>query len=457
VALGETAGIVTATVRRAGGFALIGTLSLSVPAIASSTPTAVATVAAPGPFIVVAALALYVIDEGAVFELFARPGDRRDGRLYGLAGFALAAAGLALLAVRFGLPMPVYVGTVLLLSWGNLGDHAVRSVRDGPFLATAGFVLVGFFAGTAGHYAATAVLTTAVALPLVAFLAASGALLGALLRAVLFERDDPLVMVSVGLLLWLFFDLPLALSTTRIAVALGVTVALGALSYALKTASLPGMLTGVLLGLLTFVLGGNGWFVMLITFFALGGVATKFRYETKRKRGIAEENDGARGSGNVLANSLAGLGAVLAAAASPSLTTLPSMLFLFAFAGSIAVATADTVASEIGGVFDNPRLVTTFERVEPGTDGAVTWQGELAGLAGALVIAVIAYTTFPDMSATGGAVVIAAGLVGMTVDSVLGATLEGDLLENEGVNLAATCTGAATAGTLALGVGVVTL
>lgn len=447
----------TATVRRAGGFALVGTLSLSVPAIAAATRPAIATVAAPAPFIVVAVLALYVVEEGSLFELFARPGDRRDGRLYGLAGFALAGAGLALLAVRFGLPMGVYVGTVFLLSWGNLGGHLVRSTSDGPFLPTAGFVVAGFFAGVVGHYAATLVVATPFDPPLVAFLAASGALLGALLRTVLFERDDPLVMVSIGLLLWLFFDLPLTLSTTRVAVALGVTVVLGMISYALETASLPGMLTGVLLGLLTFVLGGNGWFAMLITFFAVGGLATKFRYETKRKRGIAEDNDGARGSGNVLANSLAGLAAVLAGAASPSLTTLPSMLFLYAFAGSVAVATADTVASEVGGVFDNPRLVTTFQPVEPGTDGAVTWQGELAGLLGAAVIAAIAGLLFVDVSTMGVGVVVTAGVVGMTVDSLLGATLEGQFLENEGVNLVATCSGAVTAGALAVGLGAVTV
>jgi uncharacterized protein (TIGR00297 family) len=448
---------VTSTVRRAVGFALVGTLSLSVPAIASVTRPALATVAAPGPFIVVAALALYVFDDGVVFELFARPGDRRDGRLYGLAGFALAAAGLALLAVRFGLPMPVYVGTVLLLSWGNLGGHVVRSLRNEPILATAGFVVAGFAAGVVGQYAGALVAGTALSWPLVAFLGASGALLGALLRVVLFERDDPLVMVSVGLLLWLFADLPLELGTTRIAIALAVTVALGYLSYTLETASLPGMLTGVLLGLLTIVLGGRGWFVILITFFGVGGLATKFRYETKQQRGIAEENEGARGSGNVLANSLAGLGAVLGAAASPSHTSLPAVLFLFLFAGSVAAATADTLASEIGGVFDDPRLVTTLERVDPGTDGAVTWQGQLAGLAGAAVIAAIAAAMFEEVSAVGAAVVVAGGFAGMTVDSLLGATLEGHLLENEGVNLAATVTGALTAGALAVTVGVVTL
>jgi len=448
---------VTSTVRRAGAFALVGTLSLAVPPIASMTSRALATVAAPGPFLLVAALALYVVDEGPIFELFARPGDRRDGRLYGLAGFALAAAALALLSVRFSLPLPVFVGTVLLLSWGNLGGHLVRSLRDEPILATAGFVVAGFFAGSAGQYAAALLTETALEWPEVAFLAASGALLGALLRAVLFERDDPLVMVSIGLLLWLFADLPLEVDPTGVAVALAVTVLLGYLAYALETASLPGMITGVFLGLQTIVLGDFGWFLLLVTFFGVGGLSTKFRYEEKEQRGIAEENDGARGSGNVLANSLVGLFAVLAYSASPTLTQLTADLFLFAFAGSIAAAMSDTLSSEIGGVFDNPRLITTFERVEPGTDGAVTWQGEVAGLAGAFLIAGIAVGAFDSIGALGAGVVVFGGIVGMTVDSLLGATVEGLFLENEGVNFFATLAAGIAAGIAAVGVGLIAL
>ena len=44
---------------------------------------------------------------------------------------------------------------------------------------------------------------------------------------------------------------------------------------------------------------------------------------------------------------------------------------------------SDTLSSEIGGLFDRPRLITSFEPVDPGTDGAVSWQGELAGVVGA--------------------------------------------------------------------------
>jgi uncharacterized protein (TIGR00297 family) len=288
-----------------------------------------------------------------------------------------------------------------------------------------------------------------------AFLAASGALLGALMRSVLFERDDPLVIVSVALLLWLFADLSVAVTTTRIAVALAVTVVLGYVSYALETASVPGMLTGIFLGLLTIVLGDYGWFAILIAFFGIGGLAAKFRFEEKQSRGVAQANEGARGSGNVLANSLTALAAVLAAAASPTYIPLDPAVFLFAFSGSVAAALSDTLSSELGGLFDGPRLITTFEPVSPGTNGAVTWQGELAGIAGAAVIAGIAALSFDPVGAGGATVIVVAGVFGMTVDSLLGATLEGDWLGNQGVNFCATLAAALSGGALAALAGVV--
>ncbi|MFB6183186.1 MAG: TIGR00297 family protein [Haloarculaceae archaeon] len=448
----------TSTVRRAGAFAAVGTLAFVVPLATRLPDRTLAAVAAAVPFAAVAAFALYVVDEdGLLFELFARPGDRRDGRLYGLASFALAAAGLALLAVRFGLPTSVYVAAVLLLAYGNLAGHVVRAVSGEPVVATAGFVVGGTAAAVAGQYVVGVVVGPTPTWPLVVFFAASGALLGALLRSVLFERDDPLVVVSVALLLWLFSDLPLTVSPTRVAVALAVTAVLGYIAYALETASLPGMLTGVFLGLLTIVLGDYGWFLMLITFFGVGGLSTKFRYERKQELGLAEDNDGARGSGNVLANSLVALFALLGAAASPSHTTLPASLFLFSFAGAVAAAMSDTLSSEFGGLYENPRLITTFERVDPGTDGGVTWQGELAGLVGAGLIAAIAAGMFGRITLLGAGVVAVAGFTGMTVDSLLGATIEGPYVGNQGVNLLATFAAAIVSAALAVATGFVPL
>jgi len=442
---------VSLTVRRAGAFAAVATLSLVAPAVDGRTPLDLG--AAVAPFAVLAVLALAVFDEGPVFELFARPGDFEEGRLYGLAGFALAAAGLAIVALRFGMPVGAFVASALIVGYGNLGQKLALAVIGDAFVGVAAFATAGGAAGLAGLLASAALAGAPVALSRAVFLAASGALLAALLRSVLFERDDPLVMASLALVLWLFTELPVEATATDVVVALGLVAALGYLSYALETASVTGMVTGVLLALFTVILGDYGWFAVLVSFFVVGGLSTKFRYEEKLDRGIAEDNEGARGGGNVIANSGAALVALVGAAASP-MFGLPETPFFYAFAGSIAAAMSDTLSSEIGGLYDNPRLITTLRRVPPGTDGGVTWQGELAGAAGAAVVAGIALAFFP-LPVAGALVIMAAGLSGMTVDSLLGATVEGRYLRNKGVNLAATSAAAVVGAGLAYAVGLV--
>jgi len=442
---------VTSTVQRAGAFAVVGTLSFAVPVATGLSSPAVATVAATAPFVLVALLAMFVLGpDTPLFDTFARPGDYEDGQLYGLAAFALAAASLAFLSIQFDLPVWVFVGTVVIVAYGNFGQRVAGRLRSDDVVATAGFVVSGFACGTAATIVAARTVSVAVPSSTALFLAGTGALVAALFRSVLFERDDPLVLLSVGLLLWLFFELDPGVSTARVFIALGVSAALGYVAYAVDTASLPGMLTGVLLSLLTIVLGGYGWFAMLITFFGLGGLSTKYQYEEKLDRGIAEENEGARGSGNVLANSIVALVAVLLWAASPTHIRVDPELFRYAFAGAVAAAMTDTFSSEFGGLYDNPRLITTFERVEPGTDGGVTWQGVVAGLVGAGIIAGIGAATVDGVGPTGAALILGCGFVGMTVDSVLGATVEGTVVGNQGVNALATLAAALTGAGAAL-------
>jgi len=455
--------------RRAGAFAVVASAALAAPALGP---------AAAAPFAAVAVLAAFVVDEGRFFELFARPGDYEDRRLNGLAGFALAATALGVLTALPKAPMPatVFAAAVLSLSYGVLGREFVRETTSDEFATTTAFAVAAFVAaalGQAGVAVAGGGLDPATA-PAYVFLAATAALVAALLRSVLFPRDDPIVMVSVGVSLWLLSALVgpdggVAVTPTLVAAGLAVTVALGLVSYVLRTASVSGMLTGVLLGLLTVVLGGYGWFATLISFFAVGGLAAKFRFEEKDARGVAEGNDGARGAGNVLGNSGVALLSVVAFAAARATlpgTAVPALL-AFAFAGSVAAAMADTLSSELGGLFDSPRLVTTLRPVAPGTDGAVTWQGEVAGVAGAALVAVIAALAMPlgsavvpgvgvgasasgDSLAPVAAAVAGAGVVGMTVDSVLGATVEGGRLGNQTVNALATLSGAVAGVALAL-------
>jgi len=204
---------------------------------------------------------------------------------------------------------------------------------------------------------------------------------------------------------------------------------------------------------LTIVLGGFGWFAVLIAFFSIGALASKFRYDEKADRGVAEENDGARGTGNVLANSGVALLSVVAVAGAEQVAAaaVVGIALPFAFAGSLATALGDTLSSEVGALYDDPRLITTFERVEPGTDGAVTWQGEVAGLLGSGLIGALSGVVLPLGDAlVAGVIVTAGGLAGVTADSLLGATIEGDRLGNQAVNFCSTLTGGITSAGLAM-------
>ena len=116
------------------------------------------------------------------------------------------------------------------------------------------------------------------------------------------------------------------------------------------------------------------------------------------------------------------------------------------FSGALAAATSDTWASEIGRHSRRPpRLITNGTPVPAGTDGGITLLGTFGGIAGALFIAVLARVLVPGGSVMAVAV---AGIAGMLLDSLLGATLQGRLkwLDNDAVNLAATAAGAGLGG-----------
>ena len=120
-----------------------------------------------------------------------------------------------------------------------------------------------------------------------------------------------------------------------------------------------------------------------------------------------------------------------------------------AFAGAIAASTADTWATEIGLLSKAPpRLITarvlgTRAEVPPGTSGGVTWLGTFGACIGA---AVIAGSSAAWLHTAFGRVWLA-GFIAMTVDSILGAMVEGRWrwTTNDTVNLIATAVGAALA------------
>lgn len=132
-------------------------------------------------------------------------------------------------------------------------------------------------------------------------------------------------------------------------------------------------------------------------------------------------------------------------------TMAPMPLFAVGLA-ALAEAAADTVSSEFGQVFGGqPRMVTTLRAVEPGTDGAISLLGTLAGIVAAGIVAASG-TVAVGGDRTMFGVSCAGGVFGLLFDSLLGATAEGwGWLNNDAVNFLSTASAAAFAvGVLAM-------
>jgi uncharacterized protein (TIGR00297 family) len=198
-------------------------------------------------------------------------------------------------------------------------------------------------------------------------------------------------------------------------------VILAILAYKFSAIDLAGLLCGVVVGLLTILGGGPGWFIIVVVFFVLSAVLTRYKYAKKEQIGFAQAKGGMRSWPNILAN--AGVGA----AAAVCEFAFHGDIFGAFFAGSMATAAADTLATEVGLTSaTRPRLITHLRRlVAPGISGGVTLIGETTALGSALLIALLAFLVKIGTSGTFALGVFLAGIIGANLDSVIGATIQG--------------------------------
>lgn len=293
--------------------------------------------------------------------------------------------------------------------------------------------------------------TQPISLQLIFFISVIGGITGALLECISTRiHDNITVPIGSAMAMWLFWSFGYSVPYMHMLLAFVFALVLGYLAYSAGIADISGLLSATLIGVLIIAFTNVMWFLLLLTFYLLGGGFTKYKYEYKQSLGIAQEKGGARGYKNVFSNS------IVAIAAGIGYTVFPdaSHLFLYAYLGSVATATGDTLASEIGETSKgSPRMITTLRNVEPGTDGAVSSLGEAAAAFGSSVIAIFAVLfgviEINSYCLIGTMIVIVSGIIGTNIDSLLGATMQQrGMLSNSGVNVVSTVVGGVMAGIL---------
>ncbi|MCS6958912.1 MAG: TIGR00297 family protein [Pseudanabaenaceae cyanobacterium SKYGB_i_bin29] len=209
-----------------------------------------------------------------------------------------------------------------------------------------------------------------------------------------------------------------------------------------KALTTAGLFHAFALGVLLWgCLGWQGYLVMM-TYFLLGTGVTYVGKDIKEARGIAEKRSGARGPANLWGS------AFVATVCAVGYVFFPHPLWQLGYVASVATKLADTMASEVGKAYGRTTyLITNLQLVPPGTEGAVSLEGTLAGILGAIVLALVGWLVGLISNPQELLLCVGAAFIATNLESVIGATLQSrwQWLTNEIVNAINTCLGATIA------------
>ncbi|MDR2944071.1 MAG: TIGR00297 family protein [Methanosarcinales archaeon] len=280
------------------------------------------------------------------------------------------------------------------------------------------------------------------------FISIIGAFIGSLFESIPSQINaNASIYLGALISMWILFALNYRTPFSETALAALFSVILSFLAYRYKIADTSALFSAAVLGILIILFTNIWWFVLLVAFFILGGGFTKYKFKQKKDAGLAESKTGIRSYENVFSNSIwALIIAVLCGILSlyPEWSGLTAPL-AFAYVGTVATATGDTMASEIGVTAKGPTyMITNFRKARPGEDGGVSLLGEAACLAGSVIIGLMAFAFgMIDTFWIALAAAVVGGFLGTNIDSVLGAVLQKrGFLSNSGVNVVSTLFGA---------------
>jgi uncharacterized protein (TIGR00297 family) len=209
-------------------------------------------------------------------------------------------------------------------------------------------------------------------------------------------------------------------SVVSLLIGLSLATALAGAAWRLGMLTADGWVTALLIGGLTYGLGGLSAAILLITFFASSSLLSKGFVSRKKQVSANFAKGGRRDWAQVGANGGFAVISLVAAA----IGWVSSPVAWVAFSAALATVTADTWATEVGTLSANPPiLITSGKKVPPGTSGGISLLGSGIALLGAMVIGLAAWllglislVIFP--------LIVSAGLLGSFIDSLLGATVQ---------------------------------
>jgi len=156
--------------------------------------------------------------------------------------------------------------------------------------------------------------------------------------------------------------------------------------------------------------------VLPIVFLIFGSLLSRLN---KGESSIAKDDSSGRNAHQVFANG--GMAMIMAV---PYLLTHKEV-YLVLFSLVFAITLSDTASSEIGRRIKGPTWsLKTLKKVIPGESGGISLMGTVGGAIGALIIGAIAYHTF-SLSSEEMFWIVLLGFLGMIVDSLLGAFVQG--------------------------------
>lgn len=221
--------------------------------------------------------------------------------------------------------------------------------------------------------------------------------------------DNFTVPLFTALWAWLLYDTQ-PMEWYVLFAAMAVLALMAGFSFEKKWLTQSGAAAALWMGLLLLLCGSFRAFIAPGLFLVSGALLSKLNKPAKEKEG--------RDARQVFSNGITGILCLCVYAITKNHDLLP------VFCCSFAIAMADSVSSETGVYFKGKTIdIVTLKKSRPGMSGGISWQGTLAGLAAAVLLALLIRR--PYEFTIGQCMLIAAvGFAGMMADSVLGSLLQ---------------------------------